>query len=264
MRVHVVSDVHGNAEALARAGQGADALVVLGDLLDIVDYQDFSGGILGTVFGPDAVARFAELRSGGPPGEAGAYARSLWAGLDDAETVLADAVRAQYRRLFAALPIPTYATPGNVDVPGLWPEFVRDGVHVLDGEVAEIGGQRFGFVGGGLIPDGISLRPRGRDPWVPYMRTGEEFGAAVARLTAVDVLCSHVPPAVPELAYDVRARRSEFGSPDLLALIHRQRPGLALFGHVHQPLAPRARVGRTECINVGYFRWTGKPHVLRW
>ena len=27
MRVHVVSDVHGNAEALRRAGDGADALL---------------------------------------------------------------------------------------------------------------------------------------------------------------------------------------------------------------------------------------------
>ncbi|MDQ3151273.1 MAG: metallophosphoesterase [Actinomycetota bacterium] len=264
MRVHVVSDVHGNVDALARAGESADALVVLGDLLDLVDYQDFSRGILGAVFGPDAVARFAELRSSGAPGDAGAYARSLWAGLDDAQTVLTEAVRAQYRRLFAALSAPTYATPGNVDVPGLWPEFARDGVHVLDGGVAEIGGRRFGFVGGGLIPDGLVRPPRRRDPWVPYLRTGQEFGAAVDRLTAVDVLCSHVPPAVPELVYDVRARRAEFGSPHLLSLIHRQRPGHALFGHVHQPLARRARVGYTECVNVGYFRSTGTPHVLQW
>ena len=32
MRVHVVSDVHGRADALARAGDGADALVCLGDM----------------------------------------------------------------------------------------------------------------------------------------------------------------------------------------------------------------------------------------
>ncbi len=36
MRVHVVSDVHGNADALARAGDGADVLLVLGDLVDFV------------------------------------------------------------------------------------------------------------------------------------------------------------------------------------------------------------------------------------
>lgn len=53
MRVHVVSDVHGNAEALARAGEGADALVVLGDLLDFVDYHEHDRGILGTLFGPE-------------------------------------------------------------------------------------------------------------------------------------------------------------------------------------------------------------------
>ena len=47
MRVHVVSDVHGNVDALARAGDGADALVVLGDLIDFVDYRDPTGGILG-------------------------------------------------------------------------------------------------------------------------------------------------------------------------------------------------------------------------
>jgi Icc-related predicted phosphoesterase len=37
-----------------------------------------------------------------------------------------------------------------------------------------------------------------------------------------------------------------------------------LFGHVHQPLARRLRIGRTECINVGHFRATGTPYVLAW
>ena len=34
VRLHVVSDVHGNGEAPRRAGDGADALLVLGDLID--------------------------------------------------------------------------------------------------------------------------------------------------------------------------------------------------------------------------------------
>jgi hypothetical protein len=38
----------------------------------------------------------------------------------------------------------------------------------------------------------------------------------------------------------------------------------SLFGHVHQPLAARTRVGRTECVNVGHFKATGLPHTLRW
>ena len=69
MRVHVVSDVHGNAEALRRAGDGADALLVLGDLVDFVDYHDPAGGILGRVLGPEVSARFGQLRASGRPGE---------------------------------------------------------------------------------------------------------------------------------------------------------------------------------------------------
>jgi hypothetical protein len=33
---------------------------------------------------------------------------------------------------------------------------------------------------------------------------------------------------------------------------------------VHQPLCTRTRIGCTECVNVGHFRITGAPYVLRW
>jgi len=262
MRVHVVSDVHGNADALGRAGDGADALIVLGDLIDFVDYHDPQGGILGRLFGPEVTARFAQLRSRGASGELGEFVRTLWTRLDDPAAVIDAAIREQYAELFGAMSAPTYATPGNVDRPDLWPEFATDGVRVLDGEVAEIGGLRFGFVGGAPLPPGVPPRPAG--PWRAYMRTAEEFATATARLRDVDVLCSHVPPSVPELAYDVHARRPETSSPELLAVIHRDRPRVALFGHVHQPLCARTRIGCTECVNVGHFRSTGAPHVLRW
>ena len=78
MRVHVVSDVHGHAEALAKAGEGADALVVLGDLVDFVDYADPARGILGRVFGPEISARFGQLRAAGKPGETRAFIREAW------------------------------------------------------------------------------------------------------------------------------------------------------------------------------------------
>lgn len=262
MRVHVVSDVHGNVEALARAADGADALVVLGDLLAFVDYSDYSAGILGVVFGAGVVRRFAELRSGGTPGEAGVFARQMWDELDDPAAVVIDAVREQYRRIFAVLPDPTYAVPGNVDLPQLWPEFAHDGVRVLDGDATDIGGLRFGFVGGALLPDGVC--PRRGDPWMSYLRTPQDYATAVGGLPAVDVLCSHVPPAVPELVYDVAARKPEIGSEALLDVIRRNQPWAALFGHVHQPLAQRVRLGHTECVNVGHFRHSAVPYVLRW
>jgi Calcineurin-like phosphoesterase len=126
VRVHVVSDVHGNSDALARAGDGADALVVLGDPIDFVDYHDHSGGILGRVFGAEKVARFAQLRRNRQSTEMAAYARSLWDSLDNATDVVQEALYEQYERLFGAMTAPTYATPGNVDVPALWSQFARD------------------------------------------------------------------------------------------------------------------------------------------
>ena len=88
MRVHVVSDVHGNVEALRRAGDGADALFVLGDLVDFVDYHDPAAGILGRVLGPEVSAHFGRLRATGAPGELAAYATARWASLPDAAAVV--------------------------------------------------------------------------------------------------------------------------------------------------------------------------------
>ncbi|OLT43151.1 metallophosphoesterase [Saccharomonospora sp. CUA-673] len=262
MRVHVVSDVHGNAEALARAGDGADALVVLGDLIDFVDYHEHGGGILGALFGAENVARFATLRREGRRGELRELSKRLWGGLDDPRAAIDEAVREQYTRLFAALPAPTYAIPGNVDAPALWPEFEAPGLHFVDGKTCDIGGLRFGFVGGAVLPDGAT--PRTDQAWRPYLRTREDFDAAVAGLGAVDVVCSHIPPALPELTYDVVARRGEVGSAALAELITAEQPRWALFGHVHQPLTSALRVGLTECRNVGHFQKTARPYVLRW
>ncbi|HVL85947.1 MAG TPA: metallophosphoesterase [Pseudonocardia sp.] len=262
MRVHVVSDVHGDVEGLARAGDGADALVVLGDLVEFVDYHDPSRGILGRVLGAEASARFGELRASGRPGELMRFARAAWAHVPDPPALVTEAVREQYAALFAALPAPTYAIPGNVDLPELWPEFARAGVHAVDGRVVELAGLRFGFVGGVPLPPGV--QPHRGGPWRPYVRAAADFDAAVHGLDAPDVLCSHAPPAVPELAYDVRSRRPEAASPALREVIERHRPRAALFGHVHQPLAARRRWGGTECVNVGHFRATGRPYVLRW
>ncbi|WUA80004.1 metallophosphoesterase [Streptomyces sp. NBC_00207] len=253
-RVHVVSDVHGNTEALARAGEGADALICLGDLVLFLDYADHSRGIFPDLFGIENADRIVELRTARRFQEAHAFGRQLWAGLDR-ERLIEGAVRRQYAEMFAAFPNPTYATYGNVDIPGLWPEYAdRDGLTVLDGQRVEIGGRVFGFVGGGL-PSPMRT---------PYEVSVEEYAAKVEALGEVDVLCSHIPPEVPELCYDTVARRFERGSEALLAAIRRTRPRYALFGHVHQPLAQRMRIGATECVNVGHFAATGRPWALEW
>ena len=60
------------------------------------------------------------------------------------------------------------------------------------------------------------------------------------------MLCTHIPPEVPELCYDTVARRFERGSTALLEAIRATRPRYSLFGHVHQPLARRMRIGATD------------------
>ena len=152
------------------------------------------------------------------------------------------------------MPEPAYLTYGNVDVPHLWPEFTKPGHTVLDGEVVEIGGKTWGFVGGGLQ---TAMR-------TPYEVDDETYAAKVLALGAVDVLACHIPPDLPALLYDVEARRFERGSAAVLEAIRETEPELVLFGHVHQPLRSRVRIGRTECINVGHFRATGAPYRLEY
>lgn len=253
MRIHVVSDVHGNVDGLARAGAGADAFFCLGDMVLFLDYADPSRGIFAELFGAPAAARLIELRTAGRFAEAHALSTELWSQYGDRRAeVVGQAVEAQYAAMFAVLPTPSYLTYGNVDLPGMWPKYLRPGMQVLDGQTVSLGGCRFGFVGGGL-----------RTPMrTPYELDEEVFAAKVAALGAVDVVCSHIPPAVPELLYDVAGRRLERGSEALLDLIRQTSPQLVLFGHVHNPLAARTRIGRTECVNVGHFRATGTPYLL--
>ncbi len=255
MRVHVVSDVHGRVEALRRAGEGADALICLGDLLLFIDYADHSQGIFPDLFGAEQTRRLVELRSDGQFDTARALSAALWAQLDgDPRLHIEEAVRRQYTELFAAMPVPSYLTYGNVDLPRLWAEHVRPGQQVLDGQRTELDGWTFGFVGGGL-------RTAYR---TPNELDDDVFAAKVAAVGEVDVLCAHIPPAVPELLYDTVARRTERGSEALLQLIRDTQPRYVLFGHVHQPLQSRIRIGSTECINVGHFRARGSPYVLQW
>src|SRR5262249_39596837 len=126
------------------------------------------------------------------------------------------------------------------------------GQPVLEGERVELDGCSFGFVGGGLLS-----RYR-----TPNELDDDVYEAKVAAVSGADILCTHIPPAIPDLLYDTVARRLERGSAALLAEIKRSQPRYLLFGHVHQPLVRGVRVGRTECINVGHFRATGEPYVL--
>src|SRR5215469_14473097 len=100
MRLHVVSDVHGRSDALRRAGDGADALICLGDLLLFLDYADHSKGIFADLFGPDNAAEFISLRTAQQFDAAREMSSRLWASVGDPVTKINEAVAAQYAELF--------------------------------------------------------------------------------------------------------------------------------------------------------------------
>jgi hypothetical protein len=79
MRVHVVSDVHGRADALAGAARGADALICLGDLLLFLDYADYGQGIFADLIGAEAARVYVELRTAKRFNEARALSARLLA-----------------------------------------------------------------------------------------------------------------------------------------------------------------------------------------
>jgi len=207
-------------------------------------------GIAVDVFGAEVVRDFVALRTAGRFDEAGVLLRRASAGREEeARAQVRAACRVQYEQVFAAFPEPTYLTHGNVDSPDLFQDLLRPGVRHLDGETVELDGMRVGFVGGGL--------PRGSRPHLSES-THQEFAAKVAGLGPVDVLCSHMPPALDDLRFDVVAGRSEPGSQALLDYVEQHQPDYLYFGHVHEPRASRMRVGRTWLVNVGHFRATGR------
>ena len=152
MRVHVVSDVHGRADALARSAEGADALICLGDLLLFLDYADHGQGIFADLFEHGVAAgKYVQLRTAKKLDEAREFSLNLLAkgGPESRASLFEAAMTRQYAELLA-LSEPAYLTYGNVDVPGMWERFTKPGHRVLDGGTAELDGWTFGFVGGGL------------------------------------------------------------------------------------------------------------------
>src|SRR6202034_2902609 len=256
MRVHVVSDVHGASDALAAAGDGADMLICLGDMLLFLDYADHTQGIFAELYGAEYAREYIDLRTARRFDEARQLTAGIAARLSvdrgaDLRTLTEQAIRRQYAALFGALAEPAYLTYGNVDLPRMCNGSLKPGHHVVDGGRVEVGGFTFGFAGAGLVS--------------PYRTPNEipaaEFAAKLDAVGAVDELDTHIPPTIPELLCDTSARRMETASEALLEVIRATQPRYALFGHVHNPLVRRARVGRTECLNVGHFRATRVPYV---
>ena len=257
IRIHVVSDVHGEAAALVDADKGSDLFVCLGDLILYLDYDDPSQGIYADLFGEAHARAYIQARTAGRFEEARELSAAAWARLgvvspQDRRAAMESHIRLQYESMFSTMPQPAFMTYGNVDIPAMWDDYRKPGHRIVDGEVIEVSGLKIGFIGGGLVSP---MR-------TPYELEPEAYAEKLDQLGPVDVLFTHIPPKLPQLTYDVVARRFEVGSAAINEYIERVQPRFHVFGHVHQPLHSRARIGRTECINVGHFHAKKVPYVL--
>jgi len=248
--VLVVADVHGAFKALARVVALGHPVLVLGDLVNLVDYRT-NEGIIPDVVGADLVADIVALRDVDRASEA----NRLWS---ERTSSLAFDVRAEIGRRMAAEYVDmrsaltggsVFITHGNVDDPTLLRDHLPDGATYVDAAVIELEGERFGFVGGGVPRIGS----RGEVDDAGMRRKLDELGP-------VDVLCSHVPPSLPMVHEDVIGGPAK-GSLPIREYIDAYQPRIHYFGDIHQPRATEITRGRTRCVNVGYFRATGRPHV---
>ena len=249
----VLSDIHFALEPLRRVVASGETLLILGDLVNLTDYRTGEGAVA-EVLGIDFARASASARGAGDYQQM----RGLWLErvgdrVEEVRAAIGEAIDAQYSEISEALRGGHgYVIHGNVDRPRSLERALPPGYEYVHGQTREIEGLRFGFVGGGAA---TPLQAEGEVP----DQTMEEL---LDRLGPVDVLCTHVAPALDPLQTDVVTGRAERGSAPLLEFIRAHRPRLHLFGDVHQPQASTWRVGPTRCRNVGYFRATERAVPL--
>ena len=249
----VLSDIHFATEALRRVVAARETLLILGDLVNLTDYRTGEGAVA-DVLGMEFARASAAARGAGDYQQMrGLWLETVGDRIDEIRTAIGEAIDAQYARISEALDGGHgYVIHGNVDRPGSLERALPPGFEYVHGQTREIEGVRFGFVGGGAA--------------TPMQAEGEVSDEEMSRLLdglgEVDVLCTHVAPALDPLQTDVVTGRAERGSAPLLEYIRATRPRLHLFGDVHQPQASSWRVGPTRCRNVGYFRATERAMPL--
>lgn len=245
----LVADVHGASSELRTLVDSIDEpLLVLGDLINFTDYRTFDG-ILAELSGRDFVAELVALRMEGRFDEARALWQQRAAGREDElRRRHAELVEEAYIDITAALSgADAYVTYGNVDRVDVLTRHLPAESRFIDHGRLEIEGHVVGIVGGG-VRSGLN---------VPGELEDAEMARRLDGLGPVEVLCTHVAPAIPPLQRDVIGGMSK-GSPAVLKYVAEHQPRFHFFGDVHQPQATQWMIGRTLCRNVGYFRATGR------
>lgn len=247
MAIKFIADPHGSFEDLIGRIEGDDTLIVLGDILDLVDWADMSG-ILPDVMGREKfIARLSAALAAGE-GAARELREELVSPHGPYSEELYRRVTEQYGRfaeVLRTIGCRAYIIYGNGDIPELLRMTLNgeDRVVLAEGRVT-IDGQVFGFVNGALY-----------SPFEMPAEVGEEeFGDRLSEVGEVEVLCTHIPPQVEAATMDIVAGRPVTGSAKLLQYIEERRPAYLYHGHVHQPAQRELLIGDTRVINVGYYK----------
>ena len=243
----LVSDVHGAFESLRRVASLGEPLVIIGDLLNFIDYRTMDG-LFTDVVGRDRAIGITALRARGDH----EGARTVWHEFaegrqDEVRQRFEDLTLESYAAMAEALgDAEAYVTFGNVDRPDLLAAALPESARFIVSGAIEIEGLAIGIVGGGVPKLGV-----------PGEVDHQTMASRLAALPDVDVLCTHVAPAVRQLSGDV-VGGSLKESPAVLDHLLARQPSFHYFGDIHQPQATEWRVGATRCRNVGYFRATGR------
>lgn len=248
MTIKIASDIHGAFDELHGLLSPGDTAILLGDYLDVIDYDDLTGMI--AEFVPISVIQnVLDLIQAKRMKEAKAIMDEYAVNQVQLFKRIAQLAHDRYERFFAGMPCRAYLIWGNVDFPDVLKQHLYDNTILVENSVLKLEGRKCGFVSGS-----------------PYMRysfgmpgelTREEYRNRLYSLGPVDHLFVHPPPAIEDLTSDTVAGRDEEGSVDLLAYIEAYKPKTVHFGHVHNPRVSRmTHDGTTELINVGHFRKT--------
>lgn len=245
MTLKIAGDIHGAFKALHEGLDPSDQLILLGDFLDFLDYDDLSGMISEFVPKP-VIKNVLALIAAEKLEEAKKEMTEAVMSVDDLFGKIEEMAHIHYEQLFSGLPCETHLIWGNVDLPHVLKQHLKPNTHLMESGVVTLDGRQCGFVSG-VAPMRYSFGMPGELPRDVYRKRLYDLGP-------VDHLFVHPPPAIEDLAYDMEANRSEVGNEDILAYIDAFAPKTVHFGHIHNPRASTVEHNDTRLINVGFFK----------
>ena len=176
-----ISDVHHGLDSLENLPSGKGPLVILGDLINWIDYRN-GDGIAKDVFGEESVTKLVELRKK----HDFTRRKELWNELfskdrEVKQTKIEESIYRQYREVFDKIKnFEVFLIPGNVDSLKILEETKTNNVTNIDGEILDYKGFKIGFAGGG-VPTPINARGE-----IPE----EEFKSKLENLGDIDIILS--------------------------------------------------------------------------